>query len=1108
MTRQPEFQEKKLGPLTFGFDIGIASVGWAVLSPTRIVDLGVRCFTAAEVPDTGEPLNAKRRTDKTARKRLDRRAQRLRKLRRLLFAHKLVDSAKIESFEAPSIEKKTKDLKNPWALRALGLDSLLDPQDWARVIVHIVKHRGFFSTRKSERVVDTSGTDKAKEKNGLLNGIAATEKKLSADGVKKYRTLGEMAFKHEEFANAKRNKDGDYKKSFSRILLLDELTQLFAAQRKFGSPVASIELERAVAEIFFQQKPAVTGENMLKMIGHCTFEKGEFRAPKFSYSAERFIWLSKLAALRINDGGDRRALTAMERTAAIDLPYANKTGKITYKQLRAAIDLPKSDAIGFVGLPYGSKKKKSGEDADVEEATLIELKAWPALRKALEGAGLNDDWLKLSVRPDVMDKIAYVLSVYQTDDEIAPKLKEIDLSDAIVDELLKLDFKNFIAVSIKALEKILPFLELGQIYSEACTNAGYNHAKPDGETLGLKYLPKLNFKDIRNPVVFRALNQSRNVLNALIRKHGSPSAVHIELARDLSKPYDERKQIEKDQLAYQKQRQDAEALFRDAFGGNAPNPRNQDLLKFRLYKEQDGKCGYSQSPLDLDRITEQGYVEVDHALPYSRSFDDSLLNKVLVLTKENREKKNQTPYEYLGGASESPKWRTFEAAVLGNKKYRQAKRARLLRKEFVGAEEEGFKERNLNDTRWIVKFFAAEVRQKLAFAPDESGETKKVPVLTPAGGFTSFLRTRWGLHKDREASDLHHVQDACVIAAASHALIKRVSDYNRRKETHEVLSGGAIVDKSTGEILQGGKDYFPEPWAHFRDEVKARLSLNPSEGISNYFAAYSTDDVAALKPILVSRAVKRRAGGAVHQDTVRSIKPHLGPQTSSKRTWLRDLTLEKLERIVGAHDPRNAGLIRALRERLEDFKGDGKKAFADTQPPVHKPRSDGTDGPIIRAVQLTDVQKGGVPVRGGVADQASMWRVDVFRKDGKHYLVPIYQADRRKGATLPDRASTANTPRSEWTEIDDSFEFRFSMAPNDFIVLKTKKAEFSGYFAGLDIATAAISIYAHDRNATIGKDGLWRSLGVKVGTVSFEKSNIDVLGSRYAAKQEYRRGLA
>ena len=57
------------GKLTFGFDIGIASVGWAVLSEYRIVDLGARCFDKAETAKEGESLNFARRTARLTRRR-------------------------------------------------------------------------------------------------------------------------------------------------------------------------------------------------------------------------------------------------------------------------------------------------------------------------------------------------------------------------------------------------------------------------------------------------------------------------------------------------------------------------------------------------------------------------------------------------------------------------------------------------------------------------------------------------------------------------------------------------------------------------------------------------------------------------------------------------------------------------------------------------------------------------------------------------------------------------------------------------------------------------------------------------------------------------------
>ena len=59
----------KPNPLNYilGLDIGIASVGWAMVeiddkeNPIRLIDLGVRVFERAEVPKTGDSLAATRR---------------------------------------------------------------------------------------------------------------------------------------------------------------------------------------------------------------------------------------------------------------------------------------------------------------------------------------------------------------------------------------------------------------------------------------------------------------------------------------------------------------------------------------------------------------------------------------------------------------------------------------------------------------------------------------------------------------------------------------------------------------------------------------------------------------------------------------------------------------------------------------------------------------------------------------------------------------------------------------------------------------------------------------------------------------------------------------
>ena len=70
-----------------GLDIGITSVGWAVLQdnsqdePERIVDLGVRIFDVAENPKNGDALAGPRRDARSVRRRLRRRRHRLERIK-------------------------------------------------------------------------------------------------------------------------------------------------------------------------------------------------------------------------------------------------------------------------------------------------------------------------------------------------------------------------------------------------------------------------------------------------------------------------------------------------------------------------------------------------------------------------------------------------------------------------------------------------------------------------------------------------------------------------------------------------------------------------------------------------------------------------------------------------------------------------------------------------------------------------------------------------------------------------------------------------------------------------------------------------------------------
>lgn len=1114
--------QSKYKGYTFGLDIGIASVGWAVLSNERIIDLGVRAFDKAETAKEGDSLNLIRRNARLMRQRLHHRTWRLTKLSKLLKREGLIGDARIFKNQQPYYS-------SIWQLRVEGLDRCLLPEEWARVIYHICKHRGFHWVSRAEE--KKASDDSAGEGGKVKSGLANTQRLMSEKG---YRTAAEMVLV--EFPDAQRNKYGEYTKALSRILLGEELKLLFNAQRSLGNLLAGRDLEHLILGsgdqkegLFWQQRPALFGIDLLKMLGKCTFEKTEYRAPKACFTAERHVWLTRLNNLRVVVDGITRPLNESERQIALPIPY-QQAGDFTYKQLRSALVksgwLP--EGFRYTGLSYPSDKQKiDGNAKDPETSTLIKFPAWQELRKTLTNAGLLTEWQSISGmahggEPTLLDQITCVLTVYKDDIEVIKELEKLALPNSVkmIEALSYIRFDKFSNLSLRALRRIVPLMEHGYRYDEAVAQiedyghhsqlfvagAGahlylppfYSGRDRDGRML---FVDDMNVP--RNPVVLRALNQARKVVNALISKHGSPHAIHIEMARDLSKPLDERRKIKKEQDNYRDSNEADKTSFTELFGSL---PSGQEFQKWRLYREQLGKCAYSLEPIILEQLLEAGYVEIDHVLPSSRSFDDSLNNKVLVLAKENRDKGNRTPFEYMT-TENSDKWHKFVAFVESNKSYRLAKRTRLLRKDFGIEEATNFRERNLNDTRYICRFFKNFVEQHLQFA--EGKESRRCVVVT--GQLTSLLRARWGLIKVRDQSDRHHALDALVIAACSNGMIKRMSDYARRKELQKVRAG--FVDIETGEVIDPMmfiklETHFPEPWPNFRNEVVARLTLDDIEKLKaeiQLLGTYSSEALLNLKPLFVSRAPQRRNGGAAHKDTIYG-QPDQMKQASSvtQKVNLSSLSIKDLGKLIEPH--RNERLYAEIRRRLEAFDGKGEKAFTPNNPFYKPDRNGNLTGPLVRSVTMVIDKITGIEVRGGIARNDTMLRVDIFTKANKFHLVPIYVNHRVKG--LPNRAIVAAKDESEWTLIDDSFGFCFSLYPNDLVrVHQVGKAAILGYYSSCHRGTGAINIWSHDRNILIGKAGIIEGIGIKTA-LKLEKFNVDVLGNIYPCEPECRRDLA
>ena len=1012
-----------------GLDIGIASIGHSIIEfdenefSGKFLDLGVRIFTAAEQPKTGASLALPRREARSARRRLARRSGRLYNIRKFLLQNGFITQAEMEEvyyLNEPDI----------WDLRKEALDRKINNQELYRILIHIAKRRGFKSIRKSEE---------AKKEGDLLKSI----KKITEDFEEgKYRTVGEMFAVKYPKGETKRNKAGNYNKSISRDLLKQEIETIFKAQRKFGSDIATEAIENGYKDIAFYQRPL----NTIEIKVPCTFEPNEKRAPKCSYTAEMFTVLNKLINLRlINEEGDTRFLASVEIEDAINL--AHKLAKVTYKQLRKELCI--DNDVRFLNLNYGKTDSK-GQPIDIENAIFIELKNYHAIKKAIEGnPQLGKSYFEMvKNNENFFNNIALVLTCEKTDESIEKKLKEFGYEYEVIESVKPLSMSKTSHLSIKAMKKLIPFMMQGLKYSEACEKAGYKIENSKQEKQPL--LPVLPQEELTtNPVVNRAVSQTRKVVNSLIKKYGAVDTIIIEMARDLSKSATERREIKKAQDEFQAEKERARQRCIE-LGLDPDNPKS-NLLKFRLWEEQGGFCVYSGKYIEPKRLAESDYVDIDHIIPYSRSFDDSLNNKVLCLTDENRQKGNKIPYEYI----EEDKWYGFVHRI---KSYhlKQAKINRLTKKKY---EQEGLKSRNLNDTRYIAKFVKDYIKGNLDFGNNLKVETRN-------GSLTAFLRNQWGLVKKRNESDRHHALDAAVIACSTQGMVQFLSTVSAKLENYDYTR-----DK---------KPRFKKPWETFSEDLEQ-----------------------LLKQVFVSRAVRKSVKGQLHDETIRSAK-HLNEGFTTVKKPLSEINLNTLEQMFDKE--RNYKIYNLLKERLEEFNNDPKKAFAE---PVYMPLSEekkaqGQKAHEIKSIKIKDASTSGILVRGGFAKNASMPRLDVFTKKNKKgknefFLVPIYISD--FGKELPNKAITSK--KDCWLEITEEYQFLFSLFPDTLIAINPTgkpEDEFLGYYKGCDIDSGRIVIDSPDRTQK----------GVRLSTKTaayIRKYQVDILGDYHEVKHEKRLGI-
>jgi len=1045
-----------------GIDLGIASCGWAVIEAGEnegdTIATGVRCFDAPLVDKTGDPKSAQRRAARGARRVIRRRQQRMNKVRKLLHGNGLLPDSTTEALHEALRRvspKGTHPPITPWTLRAVAYDRLLTNDELAVVLGHIARHRGFRSNSKRE-----AGANAADETSKMKKAMEATRDLLMG------RTFGQMMATDERFVDRKRNRDKDYSHTAKRSDLEDEVRKIVSAQRRFGNAAATDDLAKTFSETAFSQRPLQDSE---KLVGKCLFEPDQLRTARRAPSFELFRFLQRLAHLQISVGRVERPLT-QEEIALASKGFGETKKTITFGSLRETLDLDPN--ARFAGIPKDKESK-----LDVAARTGGAAYGTKTLKDALGDA----PWQSLIKTPDKLDRIAEVLSFREDMDSIRKGLDEIGLDAVIVQCLLdaaaKGEFKDFTRaahISALACRNIVPGLREGLVYSDACARVGYDHATR----------PSVQLTEIGSPVTRKAFGEAIKQIRAVAREYGPIDLVHIELARDVGKSAEERREI---QDGIEKRTAEKEKRRGEAAEHLGRAPSDDELLRYELAKEQNFKCIYSGDAIDPKGVAANDTrYQVDHILPWSRFGDDSYINKTLCTTKANQDKGGRTPFEWFKADKSEEDWLEYQARVDGLKEVKRRKRKFFLIGKISSEIEDKFKRRNLTDTQWATSLLAEELKKdclKWIFT-ERSGRQ----VRTRPGAITSKLRRAWGLeglkkeNGERVPDDRHHAVDALVLAATTESLLQLLTKEVQQREK---------------EGRQDDIFHCNQPWPGFRIDVERAVRGENGTG-----------------GVFVSRAERHRARGKAHDATVRQVRGADGKKLVNKTpseingekiVYERKLITDKgfkesdLDKIPIPAPYGNIADPKRLRdemvESLRAWIGKGK-------PKDDLPRS--PKGDIIRKVRVATDKKVAIELSGGAVDRGDMARVDVFRKKNKKgkwefYVIPIYPHQIATMEEPPDHAVKGGGEESEWAPLDANSEFLWSLYSMSFLeIVKSDGEAIEGYFRSLDRNTGAVTV-----SPQVTNDEIRKGIGVKTLS-SLKKFTIDRLGRRFEVSREVR----
>lgn len=536
-----------------------------------------------------------------------------------------------------------------------------------------------------------------------------------------------------------------------------------------------------------------------KLTNYCTYLPIEKVMPQKSLTCSMYEVLSEVNKIRI----DGKLLPIDTKNRLIeDLFFKRKTVK--EKDL---INWLKQNQL-TVGEITGYQKEKAFSSS---------LAPWIDFREIFDE--INDS------NYDLIEKIIEDMTIFNEGSILKERLKKAyNLDQNKVKKIMKLKYSGWSRLSKKLINGIRADNKFGSSVSILDVMKESHMALMEiinDQDLGFKQIiEKENFKnetgsfeyeDIENlagsPALKRGIWQTLQVIEEIKNYMGhEPKNIYIEFAREEQEKVRTTTRVKKLKSIYNDIKNQLDVHGKEVYSNlNKQDEKSSIEKRLYLYYTQLGKCMYSGESLDIDKLSD---YEIDHIFPRTLTSDDSLDNLVLVKKKENQRKLDDLvlPLEIRN------KMEVFWKKLYDNGLITQTKYYRLMRDEFRRDQIDKFINRQLVETRQIIKHVANIIENHYE-------DTK---VFTVRANLSHEFREKYGIYKNRNVNDFHHAHDAyiaCIIGRyiqirfpgleAKYVYGQYMQNVKKTKNNIDKENHGFIInsmkyeciDEDTGEVI-------------------------------------------------------------------------------------------------------------------------------------------------------------------------------------------------------------------------------------------------------------------------------------------------------------------